>query len=196
MKKLVATILLSAMCLGTVYCMDILDTTHTENPAIAATITKEQLIQARGELIYRDDFWNIRHQCKTAAARAISEDISMSSEESIELLKKAFCGPIELGIRAYVDQEEQRFVDIIDQSLGALREVCSQQDIDFSLILQLGIYESAAESIGYKFLKFKDIQEKKRSIFWLLVADTGYNTSMPSHCIISANQVWQNIKNP
>lgn len=195
MKKLTA-IILSTMLLDTIFCMDVPNLVSREITQLTTLITKEDVIQARDDFTNRDETWKILNICDAAYEQAKSQETSI--EESIEHWKVAFCGPAELVIRAYIDQEEQRFIEILDQnldkSLRPLKAVCSQQDIDFGFILNLGICKDSASSLGYKFLQFEDIQKKKRAIFWLLVAATGYNTSMPSHCIISAGDLLNRLR--
>ena len=169
MEKLIA-IILSTMLLDTIFCMDIPDAIHVENPAI----TKEDVIQARDDFTNRDDFWSVREECERAFSKVILEDISR--EESIELLKFAFCGPEELRIIAYINQEKQKFGNMFKlfyQRTGAadLRKKCIiQWNIDLKIIAYLGVFEDSAKSLGRLLSKSETIDDKIEGVFWYLIA--------------------------
>lgn len=186
-----------------IHAMEDINPIEQKHQAVVSLISKEQAALAKNSIDDREDFWDIIEKTQEVFDRAISKGTPVPPEESIELLKFAFCGVKEIGIRAYIEQEEQRFVDLFDiilrKGLNPLRAECLQQGIDPNFILQLGICKEAAGSLGYKFLSFEDVQNRERAMFWFLVADSSRNSGLslfnaqPSHYVQAISQNWKKI---
>jgi hypothetical protein len=188
-----------------IHAMEDINPIEQKHQAVVSLISKEQAALAKNSIDDREDFWDIIEKTQEAFDRAISKGTPVPPEESIELLKFAFCGVKEIGIRAYIEQEEQRFVDlfniILRKGLNPLRAECIQQGIDLNFVFQLGICNEAAGSIGYKFVRFGDLQNRKRAMFWFLVAESAYHHSdnlslfnaQPSHYVQAISQNWKKI---
>jgi hypothetical protein len=144
--------------------------------AVTKVITEEQVSQAWDEFDARGDYWDIAHDCDRFYEKACLPETSQ--KEAIELLEDAICGPKDIIIRSYLKQEEQRFVDLLNQSLRqdaqqSLLEICSKYDINFSFIYSHVLSRNCILSFAYKLSSFSDAYNKKRSVFWILVEGIG-----------------------
>lgn len=105
---------------------------------------------------------------------------SQSKEEKIELLKSSFCWPKEFGLRAFIDKEESRFVDLLaDDNIYGLsfEQCCMRSGFQFDKLHNMCAnvhHESIvhAKAIANAFLD-TNRDNIKRSIFWFLIASRG-----------------------